>query len=413
MSPEQMQSVPASSGGPRIDWEGFYSNYRKPGYVSGYEIVNKLGGGMFGLVFKARKESIGKDYAIKFLKVDDEVVRDAVLRELDAVRFFAQVDHPNLVSIEDKGEIDGIPYIIMSYAGEETLKKRLESGRLVREDAMRYFVQAARGVQALHERSLVHFDIKPANIFLKGEIARLGDYGLSKLVTESRNSLSFGRGTPYYMAPEMLQRRGDHFSDIYSLGILLFECLTGDVPFKGDSEWEVLKKHETQAPEFPIGFPSNDRVIIERCLAKRPEDRFQSVADLLRALSAPASLGESITIQPARNGLQPMWGQSTPPPPAAAAGPAVWPQSKVALGRGPIGAVVHLVFRALELAVFVVLVPIRGLAIVLGKAMVFLLRLPFQILGVGLKLAGYLVVSLLMLLVLFAIFGGVTIALPH
>jgi len=113
------------------------------------------------------------------------------------------------------------------------------------------FVQAARGIQAIHDHSLVHFDLKPANIFLRGDIARVGDYGLSKLVTESRNSLSFGRGTPYYMAPEMLQRIGDTRSDIYSLGVILYECLTGDVPFKGDTEWQVLRKHETETPEFP------------------------------------------------------------------------------------------------------------------------------------------------------------------
>ena len=99
---------PAPEPSPRIDWEAFYRNYRKPGYVPGFEIVNKLGGGMFGLVFKARKESIGKDYAIKFLKVDDESVRDAVGREIDAVRYFAQIDHPNLVSIEDKGGNDTV-----------------------------------------------------------------------------------------------------------------------------------------------------------------------------------------------------------------------------------------------------------------------------------------------------------------
>ena len=169
--------------GSRINWESFYANYRKPGYIAGYEILNKLGGGVFGMVFKARKESIGKDYAIKFLKVDDEAVRDAVVRELGTVRFFAQIDHPNLVSIEDKGEIDGIPFIIMSYAGDETLQQRLQPGALEREDGLRVFIQAARGVQALHERSLVHFDLKPANIFLKGDIARVGDYGLSKLIT--------------------------------------------------------------------------------------------------------------------------------------------------------------------------------------------------------------------------------------
>ncbi len=262
---------------PRINWEAFYGSYRKPGYVPGFEILHKIGGGAFGLVFKARKESIEKDYAIKFLKVDDEGVRDAIVSELEIAPFFAQVDHPNLVSIEDRGEVDGIPYLVMSHAGDDTLRSRLDQGRLQREHALRIFVQVARGVQALHQHSLVHFDLKPANVFLKGELARVGDYGLSRLVTQSRNSLSFGRGTPYYMAPEILHRKGDQRSDIYSLGVLLYECLTGTVPFSGDSEWEVLRKHETEAPSFPDTVEAGERQVIERCLAKNPDDRFQTV----------------------------------------------------------------------------------------------------------------------------------------
>ena len=276
------------------DWEAFYANYRKPGYIHGFEIGPKLGGGMFGVVFKARKESIGKSYAIKFLRVEDPGVRDQVLREIDTVSLFAQVDHPNLVSIEDKGVVDGIPYIVMGYAGEETLKDRFESGPLAEDEALQLFVQIARGVSALHEHSLVHFDLKPANVFLKGDIARVGDYGLSKLITETAMSLSTGRGTPYYMAPEMLRRKGDHRSDIYSLGIMLFEALAGDVPFKGDSEWEVLKGHEEKPVVFPERIPQRYRALIQKALAKDPEARFDSVADMLHALRAPASLGESI-----------------------------------------------------------------------------------------------------------------------
>ncbi|MCA8969502.1 MAG: serine/threonine protein kinase [Planctomycetes bacterium] len=279
-----------------MHWESFYKNYRKPGYIAGYEIVHKLGGGVFGVVFKARKESIGKPYAIKFLKIDDPSVKAQVLHELDQVSLFAQVDHPNLVSIEDRGMVDGIPYIIMGYAGEETLKSRLEESRLSEEDALRIFVQIARGVQALHDHSLIHFDLKPANVFLRGDIARVGDYGLSKLVCESRMSLSFGRGTPYYMAPEMLQRRGDHRSDIYSLGVILYECLTGDVPFKGDSEWEVLKGHEQRPVPWPESLPASHRAILERMLAKEPGDRFQSVDHVLQSLRAPGRLGESIIL---------------------------------------------------------------------------------------------------------------------
>lgn len=405
----------------RVDWESFYRNYRKPGYLPGFEIVNKLGGGMFGLVFKARKESIGKDYAVKFLKVDDDTVRDAVLREIENVSFFAQIDHPNLVSIEDRGSVDGIPYLIMSYAGEETLQKRLQHGGMSRQEALHIFAQAARGVQALHDHSLVHFDLKPANIFLKGDVARVGDYGLSKLVSASRNSLSFGRGTPYYMAPELLQRRGDARSDVYSLGIVLYECLYGTVPFRGDSEWEVLRKHETAAPEFPADSLPGDREIIARCLAKRPEDRFQSAAELLRALQAPVALGESLWLrsppvppgpvagEPA--GVRPGVGTGAPPwgddalvepgtdrPDAAERGLGMpWHEGEPQ--GGVLGFVVRLVFAAISVAVWAVMVPVRAISAFAGRGVVWLLRLPFRIVGLAARLIGLLLVLAIVVLV--------------
>ena len=267
-----------------MNWERFYQNYRKPDYLKGYEIVNKLGAGVFGEVYKIRKVSIGKFYAVKFLRVEDPSLKNAVVRELESVKLLAQIDHPNLVSIEDQGEIDAIPYIIMSYAGEQTLKHILEQGSLPEHQAIDFFRQVCSGVQALHDRSIIHFDLKPANIYLKGELARVGDYGLSKLVSRTRRSLSFGRGTPYYMAPEMLHRRGDHRSDIYSLGVILFECLSGDVPFKGDTEWEVLKKHETQEVTFPPNLPLQFRPAIQRAMAKNPHDRFSSVSELKLAV---------------------------------------------------------------------------------------------------------------------------------
>ncbi len=384
---------------PRVDWEAFYLNYRKPGYVPGFEIVHKLGGGMFGLVFKARKESIGKDYAIKFLKVDDETVRDAVARELETVHFFAQIDHPNLVSIEDKGTVDGIPYLVMSYAGQETLQKRLQQGGMTREEALHVFVQAARGVQALHEHSLVHFDLKPANIFLKGDVARVGDYGLSKLVSESRNSLSFGRGTPYYMAPEMLQRRGDARSDVYSLGILLFECLYGDVPFRGDSEWEVLRKHEVAVAEFPPGSLPEDRAVVLRCLAKRPEDRFASVGDLLRALQAPVALGESLLLDGRRRPLATTDPAVEPPPVRdSESSPYGVPWRGPSPGNDVVAVVVRTIFSAFELCIFLVLLPVRAVSAFAGRGIVWLFRLPFRILGLLARLVGLLVMLGLVLL---------------
>lgn len=420
---EAQRTDPESMDPDRVDWESFYLNYRKPGYLSGFEIVNKLGGGMFGLVFKARKESIGKDYAIKFLKVDDDSVRDAVMREIDNVSFFAQIDHPNLVSIEDKGTVDGIPYLVMSYAGDGTLQKRLQQGDMTRADAMHIFVQAARGVQALHDHSLVHFDLKPANIFIKGDVARVGDYGLSKLVSASRNSLSFGRGTPYYMAPEMLQRRGDARSDVYSLGILLYECLYGEVPFRGDSEWEVLRKHETMPPEFPAEALASDREIILRCLEKQPEDRFQSAADLLRAMQAPVALGESMML--AHGGKQAPAATASPAPPAepVASQPSaavvepspILSDSDRSASMGmpfqddmqPVGVIalsVRIIFTLIEVFVRFALLPIMAISRYAGAAFAWLFRLPFRMLGVAAQLVGLVVVIALILLVAVAVF---------
>jgi hypothetical protein len=184
-----------------------------------------------------------------------------------------------------------------------------------KDELLRLFLQAARGLSALHERSLVHFDIKPANVFLKGSVARLGDYGLSKLVTHSRGSLSMGRGTPYYMAPELLQRRGDHRSDVYSLGVMLYELLCGALPFTGDNEWEVLKKHETAPPVLPTHLSERERAILSRCLAKDPAARFQSVGDLIAAFGATAGVVPTAASEAA---LAP----APVLPPAAAARPA-------------------------------------------------------------------------------------------
>ncbi len=271
------------------DWEHFYRHLREPGFLEGYQILGLLGHGTFGVVYKARKLSVGRPVAVKFLKVDDPVTGEAVLRELASLEFLAQLDHPNLVSIEDQGAVDGIPYIVMGYAGEETLATRLaEEGPLPPAEAAGLLAQVCSGVQALHDHGFVHFDIKPANIFLRGGRPRLGDYGLARLITTSRMTLSFGRGTPLYMAPELLDRKGDERSDIYSLGVVLYEVLTGEPPFKGDSEWEVMRKHEKEPLRFPRGFPKVMKPLVEKAMAKRPGSRFASAGKMAEALAAAA-----------------------------------------------------------------------------------------------------------------------------
>ncbi|MBK7877845.1 MAG: protein kinase [Planctomycetes bacterium] len=279
-----------------MDWESFYNHFRQPDFVPGFEIQNRLGGGAFGEVYKARKASIGKAYAIKFLKVEGDEQRDAALRELEQVGHFAAIDHPNLVTIEDLGTVMGVPYLIMGYAGEETLAKLLKRGRLEPDAALAYFVQTCRGVLALHDRRLVHFDLKPSNVFIKGDVARVGDYGLSKMMVDGRMTLSFGRGTPQYMAPEMIKNRADHRADIYSLGVMLYECITGKAPFESDVPGALPMREADVPPSFPDAFPERLRVVVEHCLRLDPADRYASVADLLADLGQTARPGDSVRL---------------------------------------------------------------------------------------------------------------------
>jgi serine/threonine-protein kinase len=304
------------------DWEAFHRNLRRPGYVRGYEILGKLGSGMSGHVYRARKASIGKDYAIKFLQIDDAEVARAVQAELDQLRHFAQIDHPNLVAIEDRGLVDGIPFVVMAFAGSETLRDRMPKGAppapadLARLRA--WFAQAAAGVQALHDHGLVHFDVKPQNVFLKGDVARVGDFGLSKLADGSRASLSAARGTPHYMAPEVLGR-----SDIYSLACILYELLCGQPPFVGDDAWQVMKQHVSTPPTLPPHLSARDREALQRCLAKDPAARFASVRDLLAALGEPLAAPAAAAAAPiAPAAAVPPPSPGAPPPPVLAVRPA-------------------------------------------------------------------------------------------
>jgi serine/threonine protein kinase len=281
-----------------MDLESFYRELRRPGFLPGYEIENRLGGGAFGEVYKARKVSIGKPYAVKFLLLQDERDRDVIERELRQVAFFASIDHPNLVTIEDVGTVAGVPYLVMGYAGEETLARRLRRGGLGRREAFSAFVQTCRGVHALHQRRLVHFDLKPSNIFLRGELARVGDYGLARLMADGRRTLSFGRGTPHYMAPEILNRVADHRADLYSLGVILYECIAGRLPFQPVETLGIVVRVDDRPPEMPAAFPQRLREPLSRCLRLAPEDRYESAEALLADLGQSARQGGAIDFTP-------------------------------------------------------------------------------------------------------------------
>lgn len=266
-----------------MDWEAFYNQFRRKDFIPGYEIQRRLGGGAFGDVYKATKQSIGKTYAIKFLKVE-EGQEGVVERELAQVGHFAELDHPNLVTIEDMGVVMGVPYLIMGYAGDQTLAKRLKQGPLTEEEASLIFHQIARGVQRLHEKRLVHFDLKPGNIFLQGKRARVGDYGLAKFFDQGNQSLSMGRGTPHYMAPEILHGRADHTADIYSFGVMLYESLLGRKPFHDpDGDGLILRQPHDPLPDVTGVSPGMVHVI-HTCLAWEPAERFANLEALMAAL---------------------------------------------------------------------------------------------------------------------------------
>jgi serine/threonine-protein kinase len=213
-----------------------------------------------------------------------------------------------------------VPYVIMGYAGEDTLARRLREGELDRGTVLRIFVQVCRGVLALHDRRLVHFDLKPSNVFLKGDAARVGDYGLSRLMTEGRQTLSFGRGTPQYMAPEMLRGRADHRADVYSLGVILYECLTGRLPFETEVPGAVVLRETDEPPRFPEGFPPELRAVVVRCLRLSPEERYAGLAELLGELGQTARPGDSIRFEILEPGAPiPPAGERGPTPTSSAA----------------------------------------------------------------------------------------------
>ncbi len=249
--------------------------------LDGYTIKRAIHRGGFGEVYYAVSDA-GKEVALKLL-------RDSVDVELRGISQCLNLKHPNLVTIFDiRRDDEGDHWIVMEYVAGKSLERVLEEHPqgLPLEEVRRWLSGIVAGVSFLHERGLVHRDLKPGNIFQEDGIVKVGDVGLSKFITPSRRSQQTQSvGTVYYMAPEVSRGCYGREIDVYALGVMLYEMLTGRVPFEGETTGEILMKHLSEPPNLdPL--PAWVRPVVARALRKDPHQRTPSVQRLLEEFEA-------------------------------------------------------------------------------------------------------------------------------
>ncbi len=265
-----------------------------------YEVVRELGKGAMGIVYLAKDPLIGRLVALKTIRpsahADDEDTKEFQARFVREAQAAGILNHPSIVTVHDIGVDDptGVSFIAMEYVEGQNLKEVLSAGRpLSFEQAADIIAQVAEGLDFAHAKGIVHRDVKPANIILlEGNRAKITDFGIAK-ITSGANLTTTGQflGTPNYMAPEQIKGTPvDGRSDIFSLGICLYECLTHRKPFGGDSLTSISYKivHEPFPPlqEVNPTIPDGFADVVSHCLAKDPVKRYQRGKDLATALRA-------------------------------------------------------------------------------------------------------------------------------
>ena len=245
--------------------------------LEGYTIKRAIHRGGFGEVYYALTDA-GKEVALKLLHNNTEV-------ELRGVSQCMNLKHPNLVTIFDmRQDADKDHWIIMEYVGGKGLYEVLQENPagLPLNEVFRWLHGMTAGLSFLHDRGLVHRDLKPANVFSDADLVKIGDVGLSKYISESRRSAQTQSvGTVYYMAPEVARGRYGREVDVYSLGVILYEMITGRVPFEGETTAEILMKHLTAEPDLSV-LPEKLRPVLAAALEKDPDRRISDVDELER-----------------------------------------------------------------------------------------------------------------------------------
>jgi serine/threonine protein kinase len=257
--------------------------------ISHYKILEKLGGGGMGVVYKAQDIKLDRHVALKFLPPELTLDPEAKARFIHEAKAASAIDHNNICNVHEIAETDdGQIFIVMAYYEGETLKKRMERGPLKIEEATEFAAQIAQGLSEAHAHGIVHRDVKPANILItKSDVAKVVDFGLAKLSGASKLTKAGSTlGTIAYMAPEQLQGSDvDGRADIFSLGVVLYEMLAGMTPFRGDHEaalmYSIVNDEPTPIQKHRPEISSEFVHILNRALEKDPGDRYQSMAEMV------------------------------------------------------------------------------------------------------------------------------------
>jgi tRNA A-37 threonylcarbamoyl transferase component Bud32 len=302
----------------------------EPSEIAGrYTVVQKLGAGAFGTVYKAKDKILGRMVAIKTIRLEGLAAAGTSLDQLmdrfkREAQISAQLKHPNIVTIYDVGEVEGTSYLAMEFIDGIGLDRAIAgAGRLPTERAANLGAQVADALDFAHRHNVVHRDIKPANIMIEaGDRVKVTDFGIAKVTDSADHLTQTGSllGTPSYMSPE--QARGselDGRSDLFAVGCILYEMLTGKKAFRGDSITGLIFKIITEEP-LPLrgedpGIPEEMVRIIAKCLAKLPDQRYQRGNELAEDLLALSRPGSSPTLRQTDLATAP---GSWPPRPAAA-----------------------------------------------------------------------------------------------